>query len=152
MSIELYRQLVETKIDKMSVAPDMSMLKIRVTVLADKTENFGPATTTYCLRSVARILKAKIRRIDTCTRAGNTLTLILPKTGIEDARKASRRVSGIVRDYMERVGFKKVSFNIGIATLDDDDTADDIIIRAEKALRRDRNYSHGLFVSDIPKK
>jgi len=149
---ELYRQIAETKIDKMSVAPDMSMLKIRVNVLTEKAENFGPATTTYCLRSISGILKAKIRSVDSCTRAGNELTLILPKTGVEEARRASRRVTEIVRDYMERVGYKKVSFNIGIATLRDDDTTDDVIIRAEKELRRDRNHNRGLFVSDIPKK
>ncbi len=152
MAIELYTQLVEKKIDKMSVASNMSMLKIKVNVLSNTTENFGPATTTYCLRSVAGILKTKMRNIDSCTRAGNELTLILPQTDSEEAKKASRRVTEIVRDYMERAGFKKVSFNIGIATLSDDDSAEDVILRAERELRRDGKYNRGLFLSDIPKK
>lgn len=155
MTIELYKQLVEKKIDKMSKASDMSMLKISVNVLSNSKENFGPATTAYCLRSVIGLLKSKIRSVDSCTRAGNELTLILPKTNAKEARNASRRVTEVIREYMERSGFKKVSFNIGIATLSDDDNAEDIILKAERELRRDRNYSRGLSLNalnDVPHK
>lgn len=142
MTTELYRQLAETKLDKIQRIPDLALLKIEVTFIPKDVNGFGPAVTAYALRSATNIIKTKLRKLDSCTRAGNELTLFLPKTTTEDARKASRRVIAIIRDYMEKIGVESVTFNIGVAASHNSDNPDEIFIQADRELKQNRSRNN----------
>lgn len=136
MTHELHRQLIDSKKDKVANTPLMAVLKIEINILSDKSDSYGPAAANYALRAVASLMKKKLRRLDSCNRAGNELTLIMPMTSAEDGRHAGRRVTEMLRKYLSRAGFETVDINVGVAVLSENEETEILFWNAEEDLKK----------------
>lgn len=137
---ELWQQLIDSKIEKVGQIPLLAVLKIEITILAEE-RHYGPATIDYALRCLANHLKSRIRQLDSCTRSGNELTLVMPKTSAKEARHASRRVAELIRKYLAESGFKVANINTGVATLSETDDAESLFWNAEEDLKQAKRRS-----------
>lgn len=123
----------------MAAVPLLTILKIEVKILSQET--YGPSGAEYVLRQIANHLKTKLRRLDSCTRSGSKLTLIMPKTSAEDGRRASQRITELLRKYMAKAGFETVAISIGVAALSGDtNNTDALFWSADKDLLRAKSH------------
>ena len=117
-------------------------------------DTYGHDAGDRVLKLLAKIIVTRVRKVDMFARiGGEEFVLVMPDTAIDDALNLSNQL----RTSLEDSGFHykgspcPITASVGIATLDENDTAQQLLEKADKALyqsKRDgRNrctvYQHG---------
>jgi diguanylate cyclase (GGDEF)-like protein len=131
-------QALEREIDRARRSPEGKLVVAFVDVdeLKHVNDTHGHAAGDRLLQEVAGTLRTQLRSYDLVMRwGGDEFVCVLPEAGLEGA---SRIVEDIAVSFIARHGY---GFSTGFAALEDTDTADDIVSRADKRLyetRRER--------------
>ena len=128
------RLLEEIARSKRSSAP-LSMMLIDIDHLAEVNEQLGTEGGDELLRSVAQLMRSKLRSSDAIFRYGSDeFAAVLPDTDISAAFLAAERCRQSVRN-LERP-FGHPSLSIGLAEFAGPHTAEELVAKAEIALFR----------------
>jgi diguanylate cyclase (GGDEF)-like protein len=88
------------------------------------------------LAAVGSILSSEVRETDVLARwGGEEFVLLMPETGIGEARTAAERLRAALAAVGERLG-RGISMSFGVAERLSRESADDLLRRADNALRR----------------
>ena len=116
-------------------------------------DNYGHDAGDRVLKLLAKIIVSRVRKVDMFARiGGEEFVLLMPDTAIEDALNLNNQL----RQNLEDSGFHykgspcPITSSVGIATFEESDTPEQILLKADKALytskREGRNrctvYSH----------
>jgi len=95
---------------------------------------YAPATGDLILKSIADILRANVREIDTASRwGGDEFMLLLPSTTIQQATQLAEKLQILIGNEMSRQNLS-VTASFGIAELQKGEDPMRLTIRADKAL------------------
>lgn len=115
-------------------AVPLSLMMIDIDRFKPINDRHGHAIGDKVLRAVAMRLGAGIRARDTLARfGGDELALVMPETGLETACLVAERLRALVADGTTEVPFT-VTISIGVAELRYDESATELLTRADAAL------------------
>ena len=113
-------------------------------------DQFGHPVGDEALRIFALTLFANLRTIDKLGRyGGEEFLLILPDTANDQAVRTLDRLRSIVSemDWSATLGSMKLTMSAGICSVRQEDSADDILVRADAALYRAKDAGRNRVVS-----
>jgi diguanylate cyclase (GGDEF)-like protein len=113
-------------------------------------DQFGHPVGDEVLRTFAATLFANLRSIDKLGRyGGEEFLLILPDTAKDQAVRTLDRLRSIVSemDWSEILGSTNLTMSAGICSVRQEDSADDILVRADAALYRAKDAGRNRVVS-----
>lgn len=118
----------------------MSLLMCDIDYFKRFNDTWGHATGDQVLRLVAQCIRSSVRDVDTAARyGGEEMAVILPGTGLEGARVVAEKIRKTVearrivkKSSGESLG--SITLSIGVSELNDGETADDLIARADACL------------------
>ena len=124
--------------DETVIIPNISLVMFDIDDFKKINDTYGHQIGDEILRSIARVVKNKMRAADIVARyGGEEFCVILPETGKEDAIKAAERMRRAIEDNQivtERVKLK-VTVSLGVSTYPEDAVDMHSLIReADKAL------------------
>jgi diguanylate cyclase (GGDEF)-like protein len=124
--------------DETVIIPNISLVMFDIDDFKKINDTYGHQIGDEILRSIARVVKNKMRAADIVARyGGEEFCVILPETGKEDAIKAAERMRRAIEDNQimtERVRLK-VTVSLGVSTYPEDAVDMHSLIReADKAL------------------
>ncbi|RMA97715.1 GGDEF domain-containing protein [Hydrogenothermus marinus] len=97
-------------------------------------DTYGHKVGDEVLKALAKLVRKKVRKTDFVARwGGEEFVILAPETDLEGAKKLAEKIRQAVENY-EFPTVKKVTISLGVAQLKEDDTPDDFIVRADKAL------------------
>lgn len=117
-------------------------------------DTFGHQTGDQVLRLVALAVKQNVKNEDTaCRYGGEEFAVILPRTSLEQALKIAEgiRKSVISKELVKRStgeNLGRVTISIGVSKLRPDDTAGDVIGRADEALYAAKDAGRNMVKSE----
>lgn len=106
-------------------------------------DTYGHAVGDTVLRTTASVIKEQLREYDIPSRyGGEEFCVLLPQTGIEEARIVAERLRSTVENTKIEIKSEKdeqiknisVTISVGLAELDVRDMADDLYMKADRAL------------------
>ena len=106
-------------------------------------DTYGHATGDKVLKTVAKIIKEQLREYDIPSRyGGEEFCILLPQTKIEEANIVAQRLRAAVEKttietFIDKTSQNKnisVTISLGLSQLNNNDTAEDLYKRADKAL------------------
>ncbi|MCM1264869.1 MAG: sensor domain-containing diguanylate cyclase [Candidatus Gastranaerophilales bacterium] len=106
-------------------------------------DTYGHAVGDTVLRTTASVIKDQLREYDIPSRyGGEEFCVLLPQTGIEEARIVAERLRAAVENKKIEIKSEKdeqiknisVTISVGLAELDVRDMADDLYMKADRAL------------------
>ena len=115
----------------------LSLMMVDVDHFKSINDRFGHQTGDLVLREIARSLQTTTREMDFTARyGGEEFAVILPSTGLRDARRAARRVLEAVagRRFEVDDGEIDVTVSVGLAEVNPGDDTASLIRRADEAL------------------
>jgi diguanylate cyclase (GGDEF)-like protein len=111
-------------------------------------DRLGHAAGDVLLKNVAMRLKDAIRSSDTCARlGGDEFVILLPNSLAADALRVANELAFLLRQpyFLGAFGSADVAASIGIAVAPDHAaTADDLMLKADRALYKSKNARQGL--------
>ena len=120
----------------------LSVVLVDVDSMGDVNRSSGLGQGDEALRALARLLASTFRETDIIGRVGgDSFAALLPAC---EARNARRRVDAIragLRDWGQGVGLADLDISVGIA--DTQETVNDVMARADRALLQARNEGGG---------
>jgi diguanylate cyclase (GGDEF)-like protein len=128
-------QALEREIDRARRSADGKLVVAFIDVddLKHLNDSQGHAAGDRLLQSVATTLRTQLRSYDLVMRwGGDEFVCVLPEAGLEGA---ARIVEDIEVGFAARNGY---GFSTGLAALEDTDTAEDLVIRADQRLYESR--------------
>lgn len=95
----------------------LSLLMIDVDHFKDFNDTFGHLFGDKVLKTIACILKKSVRKEDlVCRYGGEEFSIILPKTGLAQAKDLAERICHAIRNFEYReIGLKRITVSIGIS-------------------------------------
>ncbi|MBE0484673.1 GGDEF domain-containing protein [Marinobacter sp.] len=115
----------------------LSMAVIDIDLFKRVNDSYGHKAGDRVLQLVAREMKARLRNTDFIARfGGEEFVLLLPETGLEDARSVVNEFRGHVGKLPFHFGGKRVAitFSAGVSEFRDGDAEDAVFDRADRAL------------------
>lgn len=101
-------------------------------------DTYGHAVGDMVLKTTAGVIKSQLREYDIPSRyGGEEFCILLPQTGIEEAKVVAERLRSAVESVEITLDDKrtvKLTISIGLAELDIKDMAEDLYMKADKAL------------------
>ena len=111
-------------------------------------DRLGHAAGDVLLKNVAMRLKDAIRSSDTCARlGGDEFAILLPDSSAADALRVANDLAFVLRQpyFLGAFGSADVAASIGIAMAPDHAvTADELMLKADRALYKSKNARQGL--------
>jgi diguanylate cyclase (GGDEF)-like protein len=99
----------------------------------ETNDSFGHVAGDLMLRTVSRLLSSLARQGDTVARwGGEEFVVVLPETNLDGARRFAERLRLTIQAH--RVGEMQTSASCGVATMLPEDTVDDLLGAADRAL------------------
>jgi len=106
-------------------------------------DTYGHATGDNVLRTTANVIKEQLREYDIPSRyGGEEFCILLPQTNIDEAKIVAERLRAAVENQKIEIKSEKnkqiknisVTISVGLAQLDIKDMADDLYMKADRAL------------------
>lgn len=139
-TLRYFYDLTELEIQRVNRYPHpLSLLIVDIEHFHQVNERFGYVAGDQVLQWVARRLKDLLRAVDIIGRhGGDEFILLLPETGIENARIAANRICLHFSEAELEVAGDKINlgFHIGMTAYEKDLPVDVFIQRAERALEK----------------
>jgi len=129
----------ELKSIKLRTKKDLSVIMVDVDFFKKINDSFGHQSGDEVLRAVADILRLSSRSLDVaCRYGGEEFILMLPGASSENAEKVGEKLRKAIQDLKFELGEKKtphpVTASFGVATYKGNESPDEFIKRADKAL------------------
>ena len=113
-------------------------------------DTFGHEIGDSVLRTVAQALHANVRDTDLVARyGGDEFCVVMPGTGRSDAQAVAKRIQARLEQTIAPSLGKAVHVSMGVAQLEDDESADSLLHRADRALLRAKKKGRNRVVSDV---
>jgi diguanylate cyclase (GGDEF)-like protein/PAS domain S-box-containing protein len=113
-----------------------TLLMIALDGLTEARENAGREVVTTVVAEIGRRLRATVRAEDTVARMGGGAFAVLAHGGDGDAdRLASRCLSVVEQPFVTPAGLLELTANVGLAPLEEGLGVDDLLARADLAVR-----------------
>jgi diguanylate cyclase (GGDEF)-like protein len=108
----------------------LAVLMIDIDDFKDVNDTQGHPAGDAVLQAVSDVLRSVVRVFDFCARyGGDEFAIVMPNSDRASAAAAAERIR-------ERIATGRVTVSVGAATLRDDDTAEEIVQRADDSLYR----------------
>ena len=108
----------------------LAVLMIDIDDFKDVNDTQGHPAGDAVLLAVSDVLRSVVRVFDFCARyGGDEFAIVMPNSDRESTAAAAERIR-------ERISTSRVTVSVGAATMRDDDTAEDIVQRADDGLYR----------------
>ena len=122
----------------------MSIIMLDIDRFKHFNDNFGHAAGDAVLAGVAKVIASKLRPTDLAARyGGEEFVVILPETPLDGALIAAERLRGEVAKpnivNKERGDLPSVTVSLGVAELDCEESAEQLLKRADTALYAAKN-------------
>ncbi|MBQ6516823.1 diguanylate cyclase [bacterium] len=129
-----------------------SLIMIDIDYFKQFNDKYGHQAGDAVLKQVAQILKRNTRVSDyVCRYGGEEMAIILPNTGIEETLKNAERIRKAVEETPFKLSLNQegqVTISLGISSYNgDEETAQDIIKRADNALYKAKENGRNQVVS-----
>ena len=130
-----FMQLLETEIARMKrTNSTFSLIMADLDHFKKVNDQFGHATGDFVLKSVVELIQNRIRKTDTLARwGGEEFILLFPETPKEKAGDLVEELRSQLSNY-NIPGAGRVTMSFGVVSFCEGDTADSIVIRADKML------------------
>ena len=138
------RRYFETRIDEeieraRRYRLDLALLVIDADNFKSFNDRFGHLVGDQVLRAIADTLRRSVRAFDVCTRFGGEEFAILmpgssPASALQSAERIRQRIESYRFDPLPIPPDGHPTISVGVAVLDGDHTAHDLIARADRAL------------------
>lgn len=117
----------------------LSILFLDIDKFKDINDKYGHSTGDRVLQSIALILKNSFKNRDHIIRwGGEEFIILIKKSSPELAKELAERIRRNIEEYTDsEVG--KITTSIGVATLNENETTEDLIRRADVALYKAKN-------------
>ncbi|MCR5265720.1 MAG: sensor domain-containing diguanylate cyclase [Cyanobacteria bacterium RUI128] len=99
-------------------------------------DTYGHATGDLVLKNTASVIKNELREYDIASRyGGEEFCILLPQTSLEEAKIVAERLRSAVENMrIENNDAIRVTISVGLAELDIKDMAEDLYMKADRAL------------------
>lgn len=113
-------------------------------------DTFGHETGDAVLHTIAHALRANVRDTDLVARyGGDEFCVVMPGTGRSDARAVAKRIQARLEQTIVPSLGRAVHASMGVAQLEDGESADSLLNRADLALLRAKKKGRNRVVSDL---
>lgn len=115
-------------------------------------DGFGHATGDAVLVAVAKRLRANVREVDAvCRLGGDEFVILLPHLTDDEAAAIARRIIAEISQTFEFAPTARIGVSIGLAAAPrDGNTADELLIAADRAMYEAKRRGKGGFVVHAP--
>ncbi len=142
-NIELYKEIQRSKRYK----HDLSMIIFDVDRFKEINDSFGHQTGDYVLQEIGKIVRENIRLMDVFARyGGDEFVILMPEANIHGAIHLAGKLKKSIEEH-EFQCTKKVSCSFGVSQYYEDESEDDFIKRADKALYEAKNGGRNRIVA-----
>ena len=100
-------------------------------------DSLGHGVGDQLLKNIADVLRSRVRRSDLVARlGGDEFAILLPQAGREQARRVAESMARAIRERVHVTAGRELrtTASFGIATIEPGDVADDVLLRADRAL------------------
>jgi diguanylate cyclase (GGDEF)-like protein/PAS domain S-box-containing protein len=139
-----FKELIEREIERAQrYNKPLSMIMFDIDHFKKVNDTYGHSVGDYVLKTLAKIVREAIRKIDYLVRwGGEEFLIILPENNLDKAQTLAERIRQIIEHYtFDNVG--KVTVSLGVAEFKEGDTEDTLINNSDsamlKAKRKGRN-------------
>ena len=119
---------------------ELSLLLCDLDRFKQINDDYGHLAGDDCLRQVGSTLRSEVRQAESCFRWGGDEFVVLVNGGDEIVREAGERLEHAVASRCSRPDGKPLTITTGPATLHDGMSGDELLARADNALR-ERKYA-----------
>jgi len=149
---KFFDTILDLEIEKAKRGHSLSLLVTDIDDFKLVNDRFGHKKGDAILKHVVGIIKKNVRKIDVIGRfGGEEFTVLLPFTNYEKAEIVAERIRKSIfkSKYLLRY---KVTVSIGLATYENDDTAQKLFNKADSALMFAKNNGKNktIFYKDLP--
>jgi diguanylate cyclase (GGDEF)-like protein len=138
------RRYFETRIDEeiqraRRYGVDLALLVIDADDFKSFNDRFGHLVGDQVLRAISDTLRRSVRAFDVCTRfGGEEFAILMPGSGAASALQSAERIRQRIEHYrfdpLPITPDRQPTISVGVAVLNGDGTAHDLISRADRAL------------------
>lgn len=144
---KLYNRLkidesIENEIQRVKrYAHPLSVIILDIDYFKQVNDTYGHDIGDRTLKSIANIIQNCIRKIDIAGRwGGEEFIIIAPETNTENAQNLAEKIRSKIESYnFDTIGSKTASFGVA-SFLDNEDTSESLIKRADEALYDAKKY------------
>ncbi|CAI8197595.1 MAG: diguanylate cyclase [Sulfurovum sp.] len=124
---------------------DLSIIIVDIDHFKKINDTFGHQTGDDVLKAIPIILQSCIREHDILSRwGGEEFMILLPDTNIENAFKVAEKIRAKIESQTFTKRYLSLTASFGVSALRDEDTAENLIKRADNALYESKNQGRNL--------
>lgn len=124
---------------------DLSLIIIDIDHFKLINDNYGHQIGDEVLKAIPMILQSCIREHDILARwGGEEFIILLPETNLENATKVAEKIRIKVENQKFTKRYLDLTSSFGVSSLKEDDTAENLISRADKALYKSKRSGRNL--------
>lgn len=138
------RRYFETRIDEEiqragRYSLDLALLVVDADDFKSFNDRYGHLVGDQVLRAISDILRRSVRAFDVCTRfGGEEFAILMPgsnaASALQSAERIRQRIEQYRFEYLPTPPTRRPTISVGVAVLDGDHSAHDLIGRADRAL------------------
>lgn len=131
----------------------LSLLLIDLDHFKKINDVFGHQAGDETLKTVAQVIRQQLRETDILARyGGEEFVVLMPQTTLVAATKAANKLRQLIRETEIKTssGDFRVTASFGVAEFEENDTPDDVLARADKALYRAKGKGRDIVCAQLP--
>jgi diguanylate cyclase (GGDEF)-like protein/PAS domain S-box-containing protein len=130
-----FKELIEREIERAQrYNKPLSMIMFDIDHFKKVNDTYGHVVGDYVLKTLAKIVRGAIRKIDYLVRwGGEEFLIILPESNLDKAQALAERIRQIIENHtFDNVG--KITISLGVAEFKEGDTEDTLIKNSNGAM------------------